>query len=97
MTDPWISNSVPVDCVLTSGSAVQCTADPADPYDIGPTVTLLDSSDSPTTGTIFGTLYRNTYTMESTGKTVVIDYTLSYTFRGKTYTDSISTVRARDY
>jgi Tfp pilus assembly protein PilV len=97
MTDPWLSNSVPVDCVLTSGSSVQTTADPNDPYDVGPTVTLLDSSDSPSTPTVTGTLYRNTYTMEAAAQTVVIDYSLAYTFRGKTYTDSASTVRARDY
>ena len=96
MTDPWISNSTPVDCVLTTGS-VQTTADPSDPYDVGPTVTLLDSSDSPTSATLTGTLYRNTYAFESAAQTVVIDYTLTYNFRNKTYTDSASTVRARDY
>jgi prepilin-type N-terminal cleavage/methylation domain-containing protein len=96
MTDPWISNSTPVDCVLTSGST-QTVADPNDPYDVGPTVTLLDSSDSPTSATISGTLYRNTYSMEAAAKTVVIDYSLTYTFRGKSYTDYASTVRARDY
>ena len=97
MTDPWLSNSVPVDCALTSGSAVQTVADPNDPYDTGPNVTLLDSSDSPTSATISGTLYRNTYAMEAAAKTVVIDYSLTYTFRGKSYTDYASTVRARDY
>jgi prepilin-type N-terminal cleavage/methylation domain-containing protein len=96
MTDPWISNSTPVDCVVTSGSA-QTTADSSDPYDIGPTVTLLDSSDAPSTPTITGTLWRNTYAMESAAQTVVIDYYLTYSFRGKTYTDSASTVRSRDY
>ena len=96
MTDPWITNSTPVDCVVTSGTQMT-TADPNDPYDVGPTVTLLDSSDSPTSATISGTLYRNTYAMEAAAKTVVIDYSLTYTFRGKSYTDYASTVRARDY
>ncbi len=96
MTDPWISQSTPVDCVLTSGSQ-PTTADPSDPYDVGPTVTLLSSSDSPQTGTIMGTLYRNTYTFESPSQSVVIDYGLTYTFRGQTYTDYASTIRARDY
>jgi Tfp pilus assembly protein PilV len=97
MTDPWITNSTPVDCVLTSGSSVQTVADPNDPYDIGPTVTLLDNSDSPSTPTITGTLTRNTYAMEAAAQTVVIDYALTYSFRGKTYTDYASTIRARDY
>jgi hypothetical protein len=96
MTDPWIAANVPVDCVLT-GSSIQTTADSNDPYDIGPTVTLLDSSDSPSTPTITGTLYRNTYAMESAAQTVVIDYSLTYSFRNQTYTDTASTVRARDY
>jgi len=96
MTDPWIALSVPVDCVLT-GSSIQTTADSSDPYDIGPTVTLLDSSDSPSTPTVTGTLSRNTYAMESAAQTVVIDYSLTYSFRNQTYTDTASTVRARDY
>lgn len=96
MTDPWISQSVPVDCVLTTGSQ-PTNADPNDPYDVGPTVTLLSSSDSPQTPTITGTLYRNTYSLESASQTVVIDYQLTYNFRGNTYTDYASTVRARDY
>jgi prepilin-type N-terminal cleavage/methylation domain-containing protein len=96
MTDPWISNSTPVDCVVTSGT-VQTTADSNDPYDIGPSVTLLDSSDSPSTPTITGTLWRSTYAMEAAAQTVVIDYSLTYVFRNKTYTDTASTVRARDY
>ncbi len=97
MTDPWLSNCVPVDCVLTGGATVQTIADSNDPYDVGPAVTLLDSSDSPTSATISGTLYRNTYAMEAAAQTVVIDYSLTYTYRGKSYTDSASTVRARDY
>jgi len=97
MTDPWISQSIPVDCVLTTGSAVATTADPNDPYDVGPVVTLLSSSDSPQTPTVTGTLYRNTYAFEAAAQTVVIDYQLAYNFRGKTYTDYASTVRARDY
>jgi Tfp pilus assembly protein PilV len=98
MTDPWISQSVPVDCVVTTGSTpVATTADPNDPYDIGPTVTLLSSSDSPQTPTITGTLYRSTYAFESSAQTVVIDYQLTYAFRGRTFSDYASTVRARDY
>jgi hypothetical protein len=96
MTDPWVSQSIPVDCVLTA-TAQATTADPADPYDAGPTVTLLSSSDSPQTGTIIGTLYRNTYAFESASDTVAIDYRLVYSFRNKTYTDYASTIRARDY
>jgi Tfp pilus assembly protein PilV len=96
MTDPWLSLTTPVDCVLTSGT-VATTADPNDPYDIGPTVTLLSSSDSPQTPSISGTLYRNTYAFESAAQTVVIDYQLVYTFRGRNYTDYASTIRARDY
>ncbi len=95
MTDPWITQSTPVDCVLTSGT-VATTADPADPYDVGPTVTILSSSDSPQTGAITGTLYRNTYAFEAAAQTVVIDYQLIYKFRGQTYTDYASTIRARD-
>ena len=96
MTDPWISNSTPVDCVVTSGSQ-PTTADSNDPYDVGPTVTLLSSSDSPQTPFVTGTLYRNTYSFESASQTIVIDYQLTYAFHGKTYTDYASTVRARDY
>ena len=96
MTDPWISQSVPVDCVLTTGSQ-PTTADPNDPYDVGPTVTLLSSSDSPQTPMITGTLSRNTYSFEAASQTVVIDYQLTYSFRNQTYTDYASAVRARDY
>ena len=96
MTDAWVSQSTPVDCVVTSGF-VACTADPNDPYDIGPTVTLLSSSDSPQTPTVTGTLYRSTYTFESASQTVAIDYKIVYNFRNNTYTDYASTVRARDY
>ncbi len=96
MTDPWISQSTPVDCVLTTGFQ-PTTADPNDPYDVGPTVTLLSSSDFPQTPTVTGTLSRSTYTFESASQTVAIDYRLTYSFRGKTYTDYSSTVRARDY
>jgi Tfp pilus assembly protein PilV len=95
MTDQWIAQSVPVDCTLTNGLQ-PTTADATDPYDVGPTVTLLSSSDSPQTGAITGTLYRNTYPFEAAAKTVVIDYQLTYTFRNQTYTDYASTVRAED-
>jgi Tfp pilus assembly protein PilV len=96
MTDPWITGATPVDCVLTTG-AQPTTADPNDPYDVGPTVTLLDSSDSPQTPTISGTLYRSTYAFESASQTVVIDYQLTYSYRSQTYNDYASTIRARDY
>ena len=96
MTDPWISGTTPVDCVVTSGFQ-QTTADANDPYDIGPVVTLLSSSGSPGTPLISGTLYRNTYNFESVSKTVVIDYQLTYGYRKSTYTDYASTIRARDY
>lgn len=95
LTDPWIPQSTPVDCVVTSGE-VQTTADPSDPYDVGPSVILLSSSDSPQTGFITGTLYRNTRAFESAAKTVVIDYRLNYTFRGKTYNNYASVIRAQD-
>jgi hypothetical protein len=95
LTDPWIPQTTPVDCVLTSGS-VPTTADPNDPYDVGPTVTVLSSSDFPQTGVVTGTLYRNTYAFQSAAKTVVIDYQLTYTFRGTSYTCSASTIRASD-
>ncbi len=95
LTDTWIPASVPVDCVVTSGEQ-QTTADPNDPYDVGPTVVLLSGSDSPQTGFVSGTLYRNTRTFESAAKTVVIDYRLNYTFRGQTYNVYASTIRAAD-
>jgi hypothetical protein len=98
MTDPWLSGTTPVDCVLTSGTGFQqTTADPADPYDVGPVVTLLSSSDTPQTAVISGTLYRDTYSFESASQTVVIDYKLSYSYRNTLYTDYASTIRARDY
>ncbi len=96
MTDPWISGTTPVDCVVTSGLQ-QTTADTNDPYDIGPVVTLLSASGSPGTPVISGTLYRNTYNFESAAKTVVIDYQLTYSYRNTTYNDYASTIRARDY
>ena len=96
MTDPWIALSTPVDCVATSGFQ-QTTADPNDPYDVGPTVTLLSSSDAPQTPRVTGTLSRSTYSFESASQTVAIDYQLTYSFHGKSYTDYASTVRARDY
>jgi prepilin-type N-terminal cleavage/methylation domain-containing protein len=95
LTDTWIAQSTPVDCVVTSGE-IQTTADPNDPYDVGPTVTLLSSSDSPQTGFVTGTIYRNTRAFESAASTVVIDYRLTYTYRGNTYSDYASTVRAQD-
>jgi hypothetical protein len=63
---------------------------------VGPTVTLLSSSDFPSVGLVTGTLYRNTYAFESPAKTVVIDYQLTYTFRGTTYNCYASTIRASD-
>jgi hypothetical protein len=96
MTDPWTSGTTPVDCVVTSGFQ-QTTADPSDPYDIGPTVTLLSASGSPGTSVISGTLYRSTYSFESVSQTVVIDYKLTYGYRSSTYNDYASTIRARDY
>ncbi len=95
LTDTWIPQTTPVDCVVTSGQ-IQTTADPNDPYDVGPTVTLLSSSDFPSVGVVTGTLYRNTYAFESAAKTVVIDYQLTYTFRGTTYNCYASTIRASD-
>jgi hypothetical protein len=96
MTDPWISGTTPIDCVVTSGFQTT-TADPNDPYDVGPVVTLLSSSDSPQTPVISGTLYRSTYSFESAAQTVVIDYRLTYSYRNSTYNDYASTIRARDY
>ncbi len=96
MTDPWISGTTPVDCVVTSGFQ-QTTADPGDPYDVGPVVTLLSSSDSPQTPLVSGTLYRSTYNFESVSHTVVIDYKLTYSYHDTTYNDYASTIRARDY
>jgi hypothetical protein len=95
LTDTWILQSVPVDCMVTNGQQL-ATADPNDPYDVGPTVVLLSASDSPQTGFVTGTLYRNTYAFESAANTVVVDYQLTYTFRNKTYSLYASTVRARD-
>ncbi len=95
LTDPWIPLSVPVDCVVTSGKQLT-TADPNDPYDVGPTVILQSQSGSPQVGVVTGSLYRNTYTFESAAKTVVIDYTLTYVFRGITYNCYASTIRAAD-
>jgi prepilin-type N-terminal cleavage/methylation domain-containing protein len=96
MTDPWITGSTPVDCVITSGT-VATTADPNDPYDAGPAVTLLSSADNPAVPAVAGTLYRSTYTFESASQTVVIDYRMTYVYRNQTYNDYASTVRARDY
>jgi len=95
LTDTWIVQSVPVDCVVTNGQQLT-TADPNDPYDVGPTVVLLSASDSPQTGFVTGSLYRNTYAFESAANTVVVDYQLTYTFRNKTYSLYASTVRGRD-
>ena len=96
MTDPWITGATPVDCVITSGT-IATTADPNDPYDTGPAVTLLSSADNPALPEVTGTLYRNTYTFEAASQTVVIDYRMAYTIRNQTYNDYASTVRARDY
>lgn len=95
LTDQWISGTVPADCVVTSGE-VACSADATDPYDVGPTVTLLSNSNAPQTALVTGNLYRTTSVFESAAKTVVIDYRLTYTFRGKTYTHYASTIRAQD-
>ena len=95
LTDPWIIQSVPLDCVVTTGMHLT-TADPNDPYDVGPTVVLLSQSDSPQTGFVTGSIYRNTYVFESAANTVAVDYQITYTFRNKTYSVYASTVRARD-
>jgi type II secretory pathway pseudopilin PulG len=95
LTDPWIIQSVPVDCVVTNGMQLT-TADPNDPYDVGPTVVLLSQSDSPQTGFVTGSIYRNTYVFESAADTVAVDYQITYAFRNKTYSVYASTVRARD-
>ena len=95
LTDPWIPQSVPVDCVVTNGQ-IPTVADPNDPYDVGPSVILLSQSASPQTGLVTGTIYRNTYVFESAPKTVVIDYQITYTFRDSTYNCYASTIRAED-
>lgn len=95
LTDQWIPQSVPLDCVVTSGEQPE-TADPKDPYDVGATVTLLSQSDSPLVGFVTGNLYRTTSAFEAAANTVVVDYRLSYVFRGITYNSYTSTIRARD-
>ena len=99
------SNIIPVDCVVTSGEQMT-TADPNDPYDAGcdpnnlpcgaNEVILLSQSDSPLLGFVTGTLYRNTRVFEAAANTVVVDYRLSYTIRGKTYNAYASAIRAQD-
>jgi len=104
LTDPWlppvvttpsVPQTIPTDCVVNSGS-LPTTADSNDPYDVGPTVILQSQSGSPQVGLVTGTLYRYTYVFESAPKTVVIDYTLTYVYRGASYSCYASTIRAED-
>jgi hypothetical protein len=94
LTDPWLPQAVPVDCVVTNGQQLT-TADPNDPYDVGPTVVLLTSNDE-VTPLVTGKIYRNTQVFEAAAKTVTIDYQITYSYRGRQYNVYASTVRAED-
>ena len=96
LADPW-DRTTPVGCVVTSG-AVPDTADPNDPFDVGPTVNLLTGRANPAVAVATGVITRNTRAQEASAgvATVVVDYTLTYQFAGKTYVATASTARSRD-
>ncbi len=94
-TDTWTpSNSVvPLACVVPTGNVAG--VDPNDAFDFnGNNVTVVGSSD--TGPVITGTMNQYVTSYEGAGQSLLITYTLTFTYRGKTYSVSQSTVRAPD-
>ncbi len=86
---------VPLSCSApTSGTlANQDTVN--DPFDFSATpVTIVGSSD--TGAVITGTMNQAVSTWEASSRTVLITYTLNFTYRGKAYSVTQSTIRAPD-
>lgn len=96
LTDPW-DTTIPVGCQLTGGNFVDNVDDPNDPFDVGSEVTLLSASASPTTGVVTGKLKHNVRAADGAAvPTVLVDFKLTYVFRGQSYDSTAATVRARD-
>ena len=102
-TDTWTpsNNVVPLACVAPAGNIA--TKDPADAFDfdggsnnVTPVtpVTVVGSAD--TGAVVTGTMYQYVTPFESASQSLLITYTLTFTYRGKTYSVSQSTVRAPD-
>ena len=97
-TDTWTPNNgvVPVGCVPSAG--VYATQDTNDPFDFAATsttpVTVIGSAD--TGANITGTMAQTVSTFEAASRTLLINYQLTFTYRGKNYTVSQSTIRAPD-
>ena len=99
LTDPWDA-AVPPDCVVTTGVVTEM-ADATDVWDAGTSaagapVVLLAATESPQSGIVTGTITRQTRALDALTPTVVVDFTFSYVFRGKTYVQRASVARARD-
>lgn len=87
------NNVIPVGCVAPTGNIA--VADAADPFDFaGANVNIVSSTD--TGAVITGKLYHYVSTFESASHALLITYTMSFTYRGKTYTVTQSTVRTPD-
>ena len=103
-TDTYTVNNgtVPVGCQQpTSGTLAN--QDPNDPFDIPatsvPIITYADSSDylfSNKITTITGTMNQYVSTYEAASGSLLITFTLNFTYRGKTYTVTQSTIRTPD-
>ncbi len=96
-----LSNKVyPASCIDPSLNAAAITAagytvipDALDFVDTG-TFTVVGSSD--TGPVITGTMARSVATFEAASKTLLVTYTLTFTYRGKNYSVTQSTIRAPD-
>ena len=96
LSDPWTgTNAIPADCVVSSGYVP--SVDSTDIWGGGKDMVLMSTSTSPTGGPVTGTITRYTRALDNVTRSVVIDYTLTYTIRGTAYTVTASVVRAADY
>jgi len=89
------SNGVtPVGCKQpTSGTLAN--QDASDPFDFAPTnVTVIGGTD--TGPVITGTMNQSVSTFEAKSGTLLVTFWLNFTYRGKTYTVTQSTLRAPD-
>ena len=96
-TDTWTpsNNVVPLACTTPPGNVA--TADPADAFDFNGSnnvVTVVGSTD--TGAVITGTMNQYVAPFETASQSLLITYTLTFSYRGKTYSVSQSTVRAPD-
>ena len=95
-TDTWTpsNNVVPLGCVAPTGNVA--TKDPADAFDFDGNNDVVIVGSADTGPVITGTMNQYVTPFESAGQSVLITYTLTFSYRGKTYSVSQSTVRAPD-